>query len=266
MLFSERNGYIESLKNLEYDEISDALRNSLWNEIFEWVQDKPKKDFFVNLWKDYYKKPIDKIPYSYHDSMEGYESAWRVVRENFFKSDWHKVYDLLEFLFLMDRFTDLEKRVGRTLVKELTAYRIINKQFIQITDSIEVDAISESIKQTGQFSTVKNHIESALKLLSNRENPDYRNSIKESISAVEAMAKIITNQPNATLGDALKVLESKHSLHRALKNGYASLYGYANDSSGIRHALMEEPNLTQADAKYFLISCSSFVNYLKTAM
>ena len=35
------------------------------------------------------------------------------------------------------------------------------------------------------------------------------------------------------------------------------------DSNGIRHAMLEEPELTPADARYFLLSCTSFVNYLK---
>ena len=35
------------------------------------------------------------------------------------------------------------------------------------------------------------------------------------------------------------------------------------DANGIRHAMLEEPNLKAADARYFLLSCTSFVNYLK---
>ena len=44
----------------------------------------------------------------------------------------------------------------------------------------------------------------------------------------------------------------------------SNLYGYTNDADGIRHAMLEQPNLTAADAKYFLISCTAFVNYLKS--
>jgi len=60
------------------------------------------------------------------------------------------------------------------------------------------------------------------------------------------------------------MLGTTHVLHGGLKNGYGNLYGYTNDANGIRHSLLAESNLTQADAKYFLISCSAFVNYLKT--
>jgi hypothetical protein len=39
-----------------------------------------------------------------------------------------------------------------------------------------------------------------LQKLADRENPDYRNSIKESISAVESAAQEITGDTGATLG------------------------------------------------------------------
>jgi hypothetical protein len=40
------------------------------------------------------------------------------------------------------------------------------------------------------------------------------------------------------------------------------MYGYTSDAQGIRHALMDEPNLSFEDAKFMLVSCSAFVNYL----
>ena len=33
---------------------------------------------------------------------------------------------------------------------------------------------------------------------------------------------------------------------------------------GIRHALLQEPTLDSDDARFMLVSCSAFVNYLKT--
>lgn len=98
--------------------------------------------------------------------------------------------------------------------------------------------------------------------MNNRETPDYRNSIKESISAVESLAKVLSGSDKATLGEALKEIEKNGKLHSALKSAFSSLYGYTNDAEGIRHALLDESSLTKADARFMLVSCSSFVNYL----
>ena len=37
---------------------------------------------------------------------------------------------------------------------------------------------------------------------------------------------------------------------------------YTSDAAGIRHALLEDPNLDAEDAKFMLVACSAFINYL----
>lgn len=80
---------------------------------------------------------------------------------------------------------------------------------------------------------------------------------------MEAACNLITGS-KATLGQALKALEGKTEIHPAFKNALSSLYGYTSDASGIRHALIEEENVDFADAKFMLVSCAAFVNYLKS--
>jgi hypothetical protein len=107
------------------------------------------------------------------------------------------------------------------------------------------------------------HIKKSVELFSDRESPDCPNSVKEAISAVEATCELITGLEHATLGKALKKLEVKGlALHSALQKSFSSLYGYTSDAEGIRHALLDEPTLDFDDAKYMLVSCSAFVNYL----
>ena len=111
--------------------------------------------------------------------------------------------------------------------------------------------------------TVAIHLNSALEKLSDKESPDYRNAIKESISAVEAISSQIAGKDKAELAEALKVLSEKIELHTALRQGFIKLYGYTSDADGIRHALLEETKLDFEDAKFMLVACSAFINYLK---
>ena len=115
---------------------------------------------------------------------------------------------------------------------------------------------------TDRLTGVHAHLSAALQHLSNRDNPDFRNSIKESISAVEGTAQLFAGNPQATLGAALSVLERRGHLHGALKSSLSSLYGYTSDGDGIRHAMLEEPTLTFTDAKFMYVACSAFVNYM----
>lgn len=101
--------------------------------------------------------------------------------------------------------------------------------------------------------------------MSDKTSPDYRNSIKESISAVEAICKLIAKKQNTTLGDALNIIERQGliALHPSLKKAFSNLYGYTSDADGIRHALKDEKiNADFDEAKFMLVACSTFVNYL----
>jgi hypothetical protein len=52
-------------------------------------------------------------------------------------------------------------------------------------------------------------------------------------------------------------------MHPALRKSLSALYGYTSDEQGIRHAMLDEPKLTAADAKFLLVACSAFINYMK---
>jgi hypothetical protein len=44
-----------------------------------------------------------------------------------------------------------------------------------------------------------------------------------------------------------------------------TLFGYVTDEGGVRHALIEEAaGVTGDDARFMLVTCSAFANYLVT--
>jgi hypothetical protein len=136
----------------------------------------------------------------------------------------------------------------------------VGKQFAEITNDAEIEEI-DSAASSG-LDGVSSHILSAIKFLSDRKKPDFRNSIKESISAVESMVKVLTNSKSATLSDGLKALKSSTDLHPALLDGFGKIYAYTSDAQGIRHALFDKDKTSFSDAKYMLVSCSAFINYV----
>jgi len=56
------------------------------------------------------------------------------------------------------------------------------------------------------------------------------------------------------------------SMSKSLKQRIWNLFyindGYTSDENGIRHGGIDFTNAPAEDAKYMLVSCSSFVNYL----
>jgi len=264
MKFSEREGHKAISNIIQLDSINDLLRNSLWNVLAIYIWERKyflSTDIYTfskMLWFEYFKIPIDSRP------NDGRQILYD-IRKYFFSCEWFEVYDLIEYIISYEKNGKIIESLNEILEKEFAGYRIINDKFSKISSKEEFEILTEVLNDD-RFLTVNLHISRALELLSDRKIPDYRNSIKESISAVENICKIITNNDTATLGEALKYLEKKKELHPALKEGFSKLYGYTNDADGIRHSLLEVTKLNSADAKYFLISCTSFINYLKTFM
>jgi hypothetical protein len=147
------------------------------------------------------------------------------------------------------------------LEKEVSAYRFVDGLISRITDETEIAEIDRALDNARD--SVRTHLRRALELLSDREAPDYRNSIKESISAVESLVATVVGE-KGTLGQLLKKLEDEISLHPALKAAFSSLYGYTSDQDGIRHAILESKDLAFEDAKFFLVVCSAFVNFVES--
>lgn len=214
------------------------------------------------LWHGYFKKPADVI------DKNNYTQTIEALKAYFLtKSPWYDVYNIIEFF--ANNFPDpvsndlFIKECNAILETELSGYRFVGKLISPISSKNEIAEIEEAM--ASPLKSVNMHLENALRLLSDKELPDYRNSIKESISSVEAICKVIANNPNTTLGDALNIIEreSKITLHADLKKAFSDLYHYTSDADGIRHALKDEKvNADFDEAKFMLVACSAFVNYL----
>lgn len=273
MKFSQRIGKKDVRQSFQIESIDKVLENKLWNNILTDFIEKINNHvnygetdlviFSKLIWEDFFEKKIDEIP-SYYTGSVNTSGVIEYIKNWFISSDWFEKYDLIEFLSKVDNKVnfDFTEKINVTLKKEVAGYTIINSQITQITSEQEIRTIEDAIQNTSNFSSVEIHINRALELLSNRENPDYRNSIKESISAVEAYCVILTGDAKATLGQALKKLQTSINIHPALQKSFSNLYGYTSEANGIRHALLAEDNLEQEDAKFMLVSCSSFINYL----
>lgn len=276
MLFSQRRGLKPVKSVVQTDSMDDDLRNGLWNALsdvywqnvrvtsYDSFLNEPNSDlnpFVRSLWHLYFKLPLDTV-------KDNWPSVYQTIRGYFFKAPWHEVYDFLEFTLerYPDRYNDKRKRFvhlcDAILEREVSAYRFVGGKITQITTDEEISAIEEALAVASRFRPVSLHVKRALELLTDRKSPDYRNSIKESISAVEALCRIVAADPKATLGHALKVVKDKVPVHPALEKAFSQLYGFTSDESGIRHALLDAPNVGFEEGKFMLTACSAFVNYL----
>ena len=177
---------------------------------------------------------------------------------------WYHIYDFIEkSLYVVKYDEKLLTEYNRIMEEEGVPYRVIDRLVVPIINNEEIESIQNAL--VTKYESVNKHIKKGLELLQNRTKPDYENSIKESISAVESLCSIIIgiDGKNNTLGKTLDLLEKNGiHIHVSLKEAFKKIYGYASDEKGIRHAGAIENEAKIEDAIYMLVSCSAFVNYL----
>ena len=287
MKFGERMGFAEE-KTMQIESIDERLCNRLSNALRDFLymdlQDLDGMTQYIldelgennGLLGGYAYEKIEQIfhgedaRYPWYIPYEIIESAIQAkVRVKKYEDAMNPFYGFSSVHEDQKSIKEFSEKINNILESEKSGYRLSVETgtFLKITNRIEMESIEESIHNLteSKFFGVAEHMKNAASLYSDREHPDYNNSIKESISAVEAMCRIITNcEGKTTLDDALKKLKDNGiHIHPAMETGFIKLYGYTCDEPGIRHGSIQYSEAPEEDAKFMLVACSAFVNYLK---
>lgn len=184
-------------------------------------------------------------------------------------ASYHQVYTFIESILRpinseVYQIDVLLEKLNTTLVNYHVGWRLTSsRQFVAVTNAAElgeIEKVLENAQRMDSISTIAMHLRTAISLLSAEDEGNLRLSVKEAISMVGVIARKISGEND--LGKALYQLGKDNLITESLKNKFKQYYSFTNDKDGIRHELMEEPNLKIEEAKYFLIACSAFSNYL----
>jgi hypothetical protein len=280
MKFSDRLGITEPKSVLQADSVDVDLQNVLWEACSEFYINTFRtyntvghtlgiilKDIYVN----YFKQTSDNIEFLVDNEI-------RKQKEIFYELSWYEIYNFIEFLsgcaarnfgrgentfFPEPKEYDhaFRDRVNYFLEREKAAYRFVGDVLIPISSELEIASIEEAMSVGDEFAGARSHIKHAVALYGRKPESDYRNAVKEAISAVESAVRVLTGDAKATLGDGLKILDKSKPLHPAFKQAMEKLYGYTSDEGGIRHSLIDLTKVDEADAKFMIVTCSAFLNF-----
>lgn len=280
-LFSERYGYTKPSDVIIREQITPEIENAicscydrLSNSLSRLsISDSHIATLEKYLWVYFFNKREAK----FYSGNGYFLSAIPFFEDQ--KNQWYLKLNLIEFIirYLDRRGSEIHAyhSIMNNYIGELNsefkrhnfAYRIVDKKIVEITSENEIVSIETAIADS--TNNIRLHLNKALELYSLRPYGDYRNSIKESISAVEAYCREKTNEE--TLGKSLNKLESLGiTIPKMLKVAFDKLYAYTNQpDTGIRHALMDDEGKytpSNEEALFMLVSCSSFLNYLNAKM
>lgn len=277
--FSQRMGLVKIRTTIQTNDLDQPTRNALWNIVGPFLRAYGEDcSVYTDIWTELYHNTSDTRPRAAgpYDSDE--EHFYCFFKKVVTQDSWNECLDLIDFLnkkLYRDKWNvQIYRRTSQTPVpsaeeynyvfqKYLAGFHIVNDLLLPITNDREIEAIEQAAQKSPD--AVSEQICKAIHFFGDRHNPDYAKSVDCSISAVESQCRILLKDPKPTLGKALKQLEDNGViLHGSLKAGFEKLYGFTSDANGIRHAGLDPSDIDADLAKFMLVACSAFVNYLRS--
>ena len=270
LTFSQRHSYAPLPKPMQLEELSPDLRREIYNVVrgtlLDWAHgpqgypyfDAQIKPFLRWFWGRLLEKPEDEIDVSYDEIMAVFKH-W-ILHESF-----NKVFDLIEQLQHWQRGERIVESLRELFEVHMAAYYLSKDhpcQIIPRSGIAQGEATAQAIEavRDSGMEGADTHLKRAAEYLNMQK---YADSIRESIHAVESVARKICPKNN-TLNDALNSLEKNGLvIHKTLKQAFQKLYAYSSDEQGIRHSLLEsEANVGLDEALFMFGACASFAAFL----
>lgn len=270
LTFSQRQGLEPLPGPLALEELSFEVRNRLWALFFGTTDRNTRLGLVEGPWNhvlydchiELLGCPVDEYSSDVDDVRSTYKDVFLSPRVTY-----NKVFDLLEFLMRHYRCPpDFIANVMKIFSECRLAYIIDMNGPAMIIPAVtpqEGEAIQQCLADLAESG-----MDGALKHLRNAgqhvNNGQWGASVRESIHAVESVAKIVIEDERATLSDGLKKLKGRHwGVHPAFAKALSALYGWTSDEAGVRHAATAKmENVDKAEAVFMLGACASFCTYL----
>lgn len=270
--FSQAHGYEPLPQPLALEEVSDDARRKLWDLLcysalrpetlgdFVYVTN-PWRVIFEDLHVQFVQLPLD----TYTPRAKVVQQLYRelvLVDLPFFR--------LFDFLQIIMRHPlcpyDFADNVAYIFRENLLAYVVDANDpptILPAATPQEGKALQGAPKQLqeGKYAGAETHLREAGVQINAGE---WAESVRESIHAVESVARVLDPKHANSLDAALKSLEAQIRIHPALNDAFKKLYGYSSDEQGIRHPLLDanESPVGRGEAVFMLGACASFVTYL----
>ena len=268
--YSDRNGFSDLRSVIQIDDFDRPTRMAVWNHVYPAVrtdefgffpdQDETRLRGETNrlVWCDFYGEAIDELPAA--------EVIWKRMKLDILDSPLNRVFDLLEIAlpgFRYGRGANLASKMNEVFELYLVGHRFIDGHVIQIDSDLQVSGLETALvdASTPGLEGVRRHLEKAIAMLSDRQDPDYPNVVKEAMSSVEAMCEFLTGENQ--LGKALREFKRLElGVHQSQIDGWRKLYGWSSDENGVRHGSFKIAAVSHSTAKYAVITGAAFISLL----
>ncbi|KQQ73647.1 hypothetical protein ASF70_07495 [Rhizobium sp. Leaf321] len=264
--FEQAEGIVPLPSQLALKTTTRVLRARLWAAILSRVEaDQRKGNLSISLgskWEAIFRDYVVRRLGAFSDQANSTKDQLiATIRPSFEKDDYVAVLGTTEWLVRSAGDQFFNNQVRHVLEDERSAYRLVDASIVPISSVEEGEALLGALAAVDRpgFGGGRAHL---LKAGSALTSGQFADSVRESIHAVESVARSLTGE--TSLREALINLAKKHPMHPALQKGFNSIYGYTSDANGVRHPMVgdEAAMVGEAEAVFMLGACASFVTFL----
>ena len=274
LIFSQRYGHEPVPEALQLGELPSEARTMMWSVLYEQMENTRVADAILRLnsvggvWEAILKAKhlfLDARPLD--EWNDGFRSQCAELKGRILEDPFNRVFDLIEFIMRHpDCPLEFINGVSWLFRHFQLAYAIDTgppATVVPMATAEEGAQLKRSLKElrSAGLDGCLVHLRNASKCIN---EGDWAGGVRESIHAVESVARQIDPKASQTLGPALVSLERQSALHPALRGAFDKLYGYTSNAQGIRHPLLDkaEAEVTIDEAVFMLGACASFASYL----
>ena len=198
-----------------------------------------------------------------------YPNIWDEVQNLMYGCEWFKVYDIIEALLAQLAANDRQRgsedaqhfadEINAVFIEDGIGWQLVDGQIVTRGPEAFETVVKEApaaLNETGR-PTAANHLHEAIQDLSRRPNADLPGAIYHAMGAMECVARDLSGEPKATLGQILK----KHPglLPPPLDTALTQIWGYASDEA--RH-VREGRNPNREEAELLVGLAAALATYL----
>ena len=197
------------------------------------------------------------------------------IQDHLKKCAWAEFYDFVELVGTLlikkevdgpfdgpEYFKECQTKVNALFQEDVIGWSLNDRSelYRQIPKSLAKRVAATEAELTDRFELARVHYQKALTYL--HQHPiDEANSIKEIISALESVSRVIFPKAS-TLGDAVKLMrkDSRYAPH--LVDSLEKLYVYSNATPLVRHGHVKAGHPLLVEAELALFVGTAFIRYL----
>jgi hypothetical protein len=216
--------------------------------------------------------------------IDNYPDQFQTFREEFLwvldQANWPRVFTFCERIYsrlLTDAYTKLESleyirkyfsdEINQLLMEENMDYKFIDGQFERRGRA----QTQKSIKKMGfvlsdsNLIEVRKHFNKAIKFFNQTLEPDYHNSVKEALCALECAIEICTGKDASNnFTKVMKELEgsTKEKIPAPISQSIQKIYAYRGSGQGVSHSAPKGYRVTELEAELVLNLIAAFITYI----